>query len=357
MTITRLDLKNFRLFKNPSFNLSDGINLIYGKNGSGKTSLLEAIIVAHGKKSFRTPNLINCIKTGESSFKIGVLDEINEGSIKLEAVKSSKKRVVFKKSLLNKKIGFSEYRLLPQIINDKSFKLVEGEREIRRDFIKYLLFHVKPQFKTTYNKYDKSMKQRNRALRDNRNKSEIAFWTEAVIEHGVLLGKEQNQVFKEFNEIATKRISCAKKEYKLNFLEEIKVDYLWGWKKGKSLKAELKDSLAKDLINGRTSFGPHRADIIFSQGSSLVINSMSRGQLKLLILLIFLSVQDFLKQKNLMRNLLMIDDLGSELDFNNLVISLREILKTNEQALITSTGTDWINHISLNDFNINKISV
>jgi recombinational DNA repair ATPase RecF len=56
---------------------------------------------------------------------------------------------------------------------------------------------------------------------------------------------------------------------------------------------------------------------------------MSRGQLKLLILLIFLSVQDFLKQKNLMRSLLMIDDLGSELDFNNLVISLREILKTN----------------------------
>ena len=357
MTIDQVGLFNFRLFSNRSFDLRPGINLIKGKNGSGKSSLLEALNIAYGGGSFRTSNLVNCINSQDSSFNISITEKLSTGDLKSEVFKHQDKRVVFTKLFNKVKTKNSFNKLVPVIINDKSFGLIEGEPVLRRDFLNNLLFHVKPEAKKNFNLFIKSLKQRNRCLKDAMENNTLDLWTRAVILHGVIHSQEQYKLFAKFKELLEKRVNLVSKENNLSFLEGFSVTYLSGWGKGKSLKDELVLCLKKDKITGRTSFGPHRADLVFRINKKLATNILSRGQLKLLIILIFLSFQSFIKENANLGSLLMIDDLGSELDINNLKIALNQILINKYQALITSTGSDWAQRLEGESFNINKISL
>ena len=88
MAFSSIELRNFRCFERLSLDLSPQSTLLYGKNGSGKTSILEAIFVASSGRSFRTSNLESLVKEGAEAFIIKAYDDLN-GSI-LEIKKQRK---------------------------------------------------------------------------------------------------------------------------------------------------------------------------------------------------------------------------------------------------------------------------
>ena len=94
MAFSKIDLRNFRCFDSLSIDISSNSNLFYGKNGSGKTSILESIFVASSGRSFRTSNLESLIKKDAEAFNIKAYDD-KTGSI-LEVKKARNKPINIK---------------------------------------------------------------------------------------------------------------------------------------------------------------------------------------------------------------------------------------------------------------------
>ena len=113
---------------------------------------------------------------------------------------------------------------------------------------------------------------------------------------------------------------------KFTFLDNFNVTFSKGWERSKKLQESFEDSLDKDKAIGYTSKGPHRMDITFQVNNKKAASNLSRGQLKILILLIFLINIKLIKKITHKETLLMIDDLGSELDVKNLRSLIEQII-------------------------------
>ena len=109
-----------------------------------------------------------------------------------------------------------------------------------------------------------------------------------------------------------------------------------GWPEGMSFGRALTESIEKDRAIGYSSLGPHRLDLNFYLGNKLAKTLLSRGQQKLLILLNYFKLNDILISVNKSGIIYLIDDITSELDEDNLKITLEEIIKLKAQVLITA---------------------
>ena len=116
---------------------------------------------------------------------------------------------------------------------------------------------------------------------------------------------------------------------------KLSVTFSKGWERSKKLEESLMESLERDMALGYTSKGPHRMDYTFTVENKKASSNLSRGQLKILILLVFLSSIKLLKDLIDTEILLMIDDLGSELDLNNLTSIVMKILESDNQVILT----------------------
>ena len=173
MPIKSLYLEKFRLFDSKKIELSSERSLIVGKNGSGKTSVLEAMEILFSGKSFRSINTSECINHAHPFFQIAALGLLGDKEIRLETTKFSEGRISTKRTVGGKKIKGYEAPLI-QIVLGKHLRMVEGEPELRRDFVNRLMFHVKPASYKIYLAYNKTLKQRNRCLKQKLGKAEIS---------------------------------------------------------------------------------------------------------------------------------------------------------------------------------------
>ena len=123
--------------------------------------------------------------------------------------------------------------------------------------------------------------------------------------------------------------------WKLNYLDKLGVTFSKGWERSKTLEESLLESLERDMALGYTSKGPHRMDFTFTVENKKASSNLSRGQIKILILLVFLSSIKLLKDLKDTEILLMIDDLGSELDLSNLTSIIVKILESENQIILT----------------------
>ena len=197
MPLERLYLKDFRLFQEKTFTFTEGTNLILGVNGSGKTSILESLNILLSGKSFRTKDTKECIKSEKDSYAISANGLIGEGRVSLKAFNSLEGRLTTNRILDGKKIRQDDLFYLQAILS-RDLKMIDGEPDIRRDYFNDLMFHVKPDVKKISNKYTKALKQRNRALKNKRDNSEIDIWTKEVSSIGLDLSLLQYDFFKHF---------------------------------------------------------------------------------------------------------------------------------------------------------------
>lgn len=322
MSFSKIHLNNFRSFKSSSFNLGKK-NLILGKNGAGKSSFLEAIFFILSKKSFRTSSLNTMINFESSFFKVdAILDE---------------EKISFRKDLSSsvKFIrGNFQNNFLPLILNNFSLNLLEAPKENRRSFIDYLMFHVEHDYKTNHMQFKKALAQRNRALKKS-SSSELKSWTKVFID----LSQKLTKMKLEFIDAFLKSFPVFLESSSIpNTLKDkfkaISIIYDKGWKE--NLLEELRDSFVKDNSRGFTSLGPQTSDLSVKINNQDSGNILSRGEQKLLILLIYLF---FVKAFNNLRpnkTVLLLDDLPSELDENNLELALNLLQDFDCQLFITS---------------------
>tara|TARA_E500000331_G_scaffold18812_1_gene16688 strand:+ start:951 stop:2021 length:1071 start_codon:yes stop_codon:yes gene_type:complete len=334
MPLQRLHLKNFRLFEDKIFTFSDGTNLILGENGSGKTTILESLSILLTGNSFRAKETKECINLKKGFYNITGKGVVDGKNLSIIIENSHLKRLSSKRKLGGSPVKKEDLYFL-QIVLAKNLKMIEGEPEIRREFFNDLMFHVKPDTKKIHNKYQKALKQRNRCLKNKLSKSEISLWSREVSAIGLELSLEQYNFFKIFKEYTKNSIKKNISYGSFHYLDQLDLTFVKGWERTKKLEESLLDSLERDIALGYTSKGPHRMDFTFSVKNRKASSNLSRGQLKILILLVFLSNSRLLKELIQTKILLMIDDLGSELDLRNLTSILKIILESEDQIILT----------------------
>ena len=334
MSIARLFIKNFRSFELLDLDLNRKNLLITGTNGSGKTSVLEAVNLLVSRKSIRTRNLKECIKDGREGFSLGLEIVHNNDVLTIKASKQSDKRISIKAKLKNSPATGINLPII-QLIEAKDLSMIEGEAELRRDFFNKTMFHVEHSSKIDFKNYKKALSQRNISLKRKSSEKELKIWSETLIEACSILAKKQKTFFESIfkKQLEEKKKAVSEKEA---FLNQIKVVFKQGWPDGISFREALVESLEKDRILGYTSVGPHRLDFKHYTNNKLSKSFLSRGQQKLLIILSFFSFNNILATKNQSGIIYLIDDITSELDQENLMIVLEHATQLKAQLLITA---------------------
>ena len=334
MPLQRLHLKNFRLFQDKIFTFSDGINLILGENGSGKTTVLESLNVLLTGNSFRAKETKECIHSDKEFYNVSAKGIIKGKNLSLFIENSHNKRLFSKRMLDELPVKKEELYFL-QVVLAKNLKMIDGEPDIRREFFNDLMFHVKPEIKQLNNAYQKVLKQRNRSLKNKLSSSEVALWSKELAVLGLKLSLEQYNFFKVFKEHTLESMEKNIANGSFDYLDKLSLTFSKGWERSKKLKESLLESLDRDMALGYTSKGPHRMDFTFTVENKKASSNLSRGQIKILILLVFLSTKSLLEDLVDTEILLMIDDLGSELDLNNLTSIVMKILESETQVILT----------------------
>ena len=312
MAFSRIDLRNFRCFDSISIDLSSKSTLFYGKNGCGKTSILESIYVASSGRSFRTSNLESLIKKGSEAFVIRAYDD-NTGSI-LEVKKGNNKPINIK--INNSRVTISELvRAFPSFsIDSKTFFYNDNAPEYRRKQLDRGLFIASPDYAKDWFGYFRSLKQRNSALKLG-DLAQAKAYDPLLVEHGEKLNHLRKNLISEVKNIYDELVDkLAQENKRADIFSNLKINLKPGYNDKEGLLKSIENSNNVDLKRKNTTVGPHKADIIFESKDLLIKDIFSRGEQKLLSILWSLSQNIYLGRTFNLSPILLLDDLSSELD-------------------------------------------
>lgn len=328
MIIKELTIINFRNHKNFKINFKEGTNIIVGKNGAGKTNILEAIFLMSTTISHRT-NLINdLIKEGKDAFNI--MGRINDNSGKLDIGIEYKKGEGLKAG-----INFSRVKRKALIerfpvvaFSPEDIEMLKGSPDKLRKIMNIINSQIKPPYINYLIRYKKLLKERNILLKEGNIKGNqragitLNAWTETLQKYA---GK----------------ITCARKIFITDLNNIIKVELR---EIGLDSKLEVKystncfegdKSIRNDLNFGYTTWGPHRETYSFYLNNKNLRKYGSRGEARIAALVFRLAVWRILKNCSGREPIVLLDDVFSELDEEK-----RNIIKMrlkNVQSIVTLT--------------------
>ncbi|MCB1648331.1 MAG: DNA replication/repair protein RecF [Pseudomonadales bacterium] len=308
--IRRLDILRVRNLSEVQIRPADRVNIIYGKNGSGKTSLLEAIHLLGLGRSFRSAKLEPVIDTNANDCVI--FSELEEGvSIGLNRTRRDGQTLKLMGERQRSWIETARYLPL-QIINSDSFSLLEGSPKIRRRFLDWGVFHVEHEFALAWRKVSKCLSQRNLLLKQRRlDVEQLQAWDQELAQQGQHIDEYRKRYVALFLP-ALEQVLPG-----LISLPELRIRYERGWDESLSLADALLQQRERDQRYGATQNGPHRADLQIRIGRNAAHEVLSRGQQKLLVSAMKIAQSQLLHRVSGNKSVYLIDDLPSELDMEN----------------------------------------
>jgi DNA replication and repair protein RecF len=333
--IRRFKVSNFRCLENADLDLSDGFNLIYGANASGKTSLLEALAYLGRGKSFRGAATTNLIRHGESEFVLFGETESNGRSRKLGVRNSRDGLEVRVDGSGDGGVAALADALPLQVIDPDVHNLVAGGPESRRRFLDWVAFHVEHDHLHVWRRFRRALKQRNAALRSKTSPAAIRSWNAEFVELSALLDDSRQRAL----DVAIDSLV----EYGAGLLgTELGFGYQQGWNKDRSLEQALEEGLERDLQQGSTQHGPHRADLRISYDERQARKLVSRGQQKLLASAMILAATETAQTALERPLLLLLDDPAAELDAESLARLLAAVRGLGCQVVASSLDRDTL---------------
>lgn len=343
MALVALEIKHFRNLAAIELEpAKTGFNLIHGQNGSGKTSLLEAIYFLGIGRSFRSSLLERIINHEAESFSIfarimGENEQFVPIGIERNKDKTSKIRLDGKDQSSIAELT----RLMPiRLINAQNYSLLDGGPVFRRKYLDWGIFYLRADFLALWQKLERALKQRNAALRNRLSKNEVSIWTRELIE----AAQPFHQARKEYvQQLAPLLLDLLPKLLKMDI--EIGLEYLQGWSWQADYEAILEQAYFRDLGLGYTQFGPHKADLKVLINQVPAKDFLSRGQQKLFVCAMILA-QGILLQKLVNKQpIYLIDDLPSELDSTSLERIIALLAQQQTQVFMTAIDPNEITNV------------
>ncbi len=332
MPITQLNVQAIRNLSELSLSPSSGINIIYGANGSGKSSLLEAIHLLGLCRSFRTNKLNHLIQSGSERCTVfAQLDAMGSGQsqpLGVERNLEGDSRIRY----AGQSIDLTTLaELLPiQVINSETFMILEGSPGVRRQFLDWGAFHSNSEFIRLWRGFRRVLKQRNSLLKYGKIDHRVrAVWDGEFIKYA-----------EQLNTLREDYIEALKPEFDLilaDLLEGVSIElgFSPGWDKKRGLDQVLDDNFERDLRQGYTSAGPQRADLRLKVDGHIASERLSRGQKKVVVSALKLAQGVLFYKLNSRSCIYLIDDLPSELDRQHSRLFCNYLEKTASQCFIT----------------------
>ena len=361
MPLAELAIANFRNI--PSIQLpelSGTINCFYGANGSGKTSVLEAIHMLSTGRSFRTHKIKTVIghntpaltvfgrvaacqvsskALAAQPFEHHSLDVETPIGIQRDASGGRQIKVAGQPAKTSAQLA----QLLPlQVLEGHLFELLEGAPSLRRQHLDWLVFHVEHDFLACWKDVQRCIKQRNSMLRrDKIDRLEMRGWDQELYKHVMHLHQLRDSVFQRYCETFESVVAEV-----VNL--PLRLEYRRGWDMKKTFQQVLEDNFSRDQQLGYTQSGPHRADIKVFTDDRPASEVLSRGQQKIVVTALKVASALALKEATGRSCTFLVDDLPAELDAGHREMVAHWIDQLGAQAFITGVEREplaapWVN--------------
>ncbi|MFT4925190.1 MAG: DNA replication and repair protein RecF [Phenylobacterium sp.] len=349
MSLSEIRISDFRNFSQQTLNPCQDINFVVGENGSGKTSLLEAIYYLSRGRSFNTSTHSKVIRFEQESFVVSGKvantldhnkDDNNDSSddMPIGIRRHRNNDIEIRVDGQSEKKLSSLAKVLPvQLITPNSLVLFFGGPKERRHFFDFGLFHVKQSFYQDWLRFSKIHKHRNALLKKRPRfyNEEFEYWDAEFCRLAEIISQNRleyldlfHQQFDKINVNIDSFLTTAEMGFEL----------YRGYHVDIPLAEQLKSAFQKDVKFGYTSVGPHKSDVRIKCENRPIQDVFSRGQAKLLLYVIKLLQSDIISEHNL-RPVMLIDDIGSEVDKNNLK-KIFEFLQSSKETQFFISSLD-----------------
>ncbi|MDE2306174.1 MAG: DNA replication/repair protein RecF [Gammaproteobacteria bacterium] len=333
MGLRRLQVTDFRCLPSADLSFDPRFTLISGANGSGKTSLLEAIYWLGRGRSFRTRKLSRLIRFGQQ--RCIVFGEV-EGArgvlpLGIEATTEGVRARIGGRDA--ESVAELALHFPVQIIDPEVHKLIEEGPTGRRRFLDWGVFHVEPSYLANWQRYRQALAQRNAALKSRQPGSLVRIWDADLARAGATIDEARKRYVDRLRDVAEQGV-------KRLLGGSLEIQYRSGWAQDLTLDEALIRSIDLDTQRGATQVGPHRAELVVRTDGVLAREHVSRGQQKLLAAALLIAQLELLRAVH-ERPTLLLDDPAAELDANRLSRLIEEVARVSPQLIVTTLQPDF----------------
>ena len=328
--VKKLSVQNIRSHDKFVIQLSPNVTVITGDNGSGKTSLIEALYIALQGTSFKGSDS-DILRYNSPWWRIDIeFDSYMKRSTTFDpSLVSGRKKILIDDKVTYRLPAKNKHPVV--LFEPDDLRLLHGSPTRRRQFIDRFISQLDPIYLSSLHKYERALKQRNNLLKKSYViQDELFVWDIALSEYGAyridkriaFIEQINSQLNDIYNSIA-KSSDNVSVHYSSTYIGDIK----------QKLLNDLHGHIERDKVLGFTSTGPHRHDVIFKFNNSPALDVASRGEVRTIVLAIKFIEVEIIEQVTNIKPIILLDDVFSELDDNR----QNSLLSTKNQMVISST--------------------
>ena len=348
--VKKLSVQNIRSHDEFVISLSPTVTVITGGNGSGKTSLIEALYISLQGRSFKGSDS-DILRFSSPWWRIEVeLDDLIKRIVTFDPnlVSGRKKMVIDGKTVYRMP---AKYKYPIVLFEPNDLRLLHGSPTRRRQFIDQFISQLDPIYLNSIHKYERALKQRNNLLKKQyADKDELFIWDVALAEYGAYIIEKRIAFIEQLNgrlndeyNLIAKSTDNVSIHYSNTYIGDIK----------QKLLNDLHKHSERDVITGFTSTGPHRHDVIFQFNSHPALEVASRGEVRSIVLALKFLEVDIIEQIVGQKPIILLDDVFSELDNDR----QKRLLLSPNQIIITSTQLPKNIEVKIKNVNLDKSSL
>ncbi|MBQ8885985.1 MAG: DNA replication/repair protein RecF [Clostridia bacterium] len=343
MKIKNLWLHNFRNYEDEKFSFSDSLNVLFGKNGQGKTNCAEAVFYLCTGTSLRIRHDKQLIRVGESVAKISAEAENRYGRVTIEAdIYEDKREIRVNGAKISKNADLMGH-INSVFFSPGELRLIQDGPDERRRFMNMSISQTSASYYTALLRYNKILDQRNVLLK-NRDVSLILdtlpVWDEQLCKYAAVIVKKRGEFLEKLAPYAKELhafLTDGKEELVITPERKYEGDER---EIASTLQKRLAGNYEKDLRLGFTTVGPHRDDVDFFISGKDAKAYASQGQTRTAALAVKLSEVEIFHELSGEYPVLILDDVMSELDLPR----RKKLLKRIEglQTILTCTHAERV---------------
>lgn len=331
MHIQSLSIENFRNLQPSRLHFSPQLNIIYGNNAAGKTSILESLFILGHGRSFRTSRHSKLINYEHDSFTL--FSELYSNNLQhrlgVQRFRSNDVNVRLNQESLPKLSDLVS--LIPiQVLAPEHYELLTKGPSGRRKLLDWGVFHVEHSFLKRWQACQRIVLQRNKLLKISQSYKDLDAWDSQLIP----LSEQVNQYRQDYCDL----LSPYFQEIVSEFLPDVQLslEFYKGWQ-GNDLRSLLVEQYPKDKKLGYTQSTIQKADLKILSSKKLAADYLSRGQQKLATTALKLAQLKLAQERGQQYPVFLLDDIGAELDKNHQMLLLDFLAKQPEKQQIFIT--------------------
>ncbi|MCL9683123.1 DNA replication/repair protein RecF [Legionella maioricensis] len=328
MILTDFKIHHLRNISSAHLVLNSRFTFIIGPNGSGKTSILEALYLLSCGHSFRSREISPIITHGQSALTV-FARAANHDTVSIQKSCCEPTQIKLNNQFCTTTSQLA-YALPCQIFYSDIFQIIDAGPSVRRSVLDWGLFHVKPNYLALWKEYKKVLKHRNALLKKHAPYAYFIPWDQQLS----CLANQLDELRQDYFELWKNRFYHVLQQLTDSVCS---IDYFKGWDKkktGKSLEQVLAEHFNSDNQKLYTQYGAHQADIFIESNDIKAKQVLSRGQQKIILIALKLAQGELLNQQCLY----LFDDLVSELDDDHQHKLLDYLASQPGQYVITSVN-------------------